>query len=74
MAKHTEQLMVYDERLGTSRGVTLELTGPELVLQALDRGCLNTEILANAIYGSPGNRCVVEARVIVKDRMGKVRR
>lgn len=35
---------------------------------------MNLEILANAIYGSPGNKCVIEARLILKDRMGKRRK
>lgn len=74
MAKHTETVMIYDPGTRTERAVTLEISGPELVLEALDHGCLNNEILANAVAGVVGRHCVLEVKVIQKDREGKPKR
>jgi hypothetical protein len=71
MAKLKESVEVYDPRHGTKRIATLELSGPELVLAALEKGCLNNEILANAVFGQTDDKCVLEAKVILKNRDGK---
>jgi hypothetical protein len=74
MPKHSEQLLVYDPAVRTHRGVTLEVTAPQLVLDALANGSLSYDILANEVFGTSERRCVIEVRVIVKNRDGKVTR
>jgi hypothetical protein len=74
MAKHEEPVEVYDPRHGTMRIATLKVSGPELVVEAISKGCLTSEILANAVFGQTGDRCVLEAEVILKDRNGKPRK
>ena len=58
----------------TKRAMTLEMIAPQLVLDALEEGCLNNEILANAVAGINDRKCLLGVRVIQKDRGGKVRR
>lgn len=65
--------MVVDS-YGGSKAATLEVNAPQLVIDALEEGRMSAEILANAIYGMVGNKCVIEARLILKDRAGKRRR
>jgi hypothetical protein len=71
MPKHVE---VYDPLVRTKRAMRLEITAPWLVLDALDEGCLKNEILANAVADIRDRKCLLEVRVIHRDRNGKARR
>jgi hypothetical protein len=73
MPKVTEVVMVTD-RAGKSQAMTAEVSAPQLAIDALERGCLSVEILANAVADLPGRKGVIEVRLIRKDRDGKVRR
>jgi hypothetical protein len=64
MPKHVEVVSIYDPAVRTKRAMTLEITAPQLVLDALDQGCLNNEILANAVADITDRRCVLEVRVL----------
>lgn len=71
--KHTETIMVVDPRKGHDVGVKLDVTADELVIDALQAGTLNMEILANAAYGA-GGRITIEVEVKRPTREGKYRR
>jgi hypothetical protein len=71
MPKHAEVFFIFDLSVRTERAMTLEITAPQLVLDALDQGCLNNEILANAVADVADRKCVLDVRVIQKNRNGK---
>lgn len=72
--KHSEVVMITDS-YGRSKAMTLEIEGaPQLFQDAVQAGIINAEILGNAIADAPGRRCVIEFRLIEKDREGKVKR
>lgn len=62
------------DRTGKSQAMNAEVTAPQLAIDALERGCLSVEILANAVADLPGRKGAIEVRVIRKNREGKVRR
>lgn len=74
MPKHVEMIEVYDQGVRTFRGVTLEVTAPQLILDALANGSLSYDILANEVFGTKEKKCLIEVRVIVKDRDGRRKR
>jgi hypothetical protein len=74
MPKNMEVFFIYDPTARTERAMTLEITAPQLVLDALDEGCLNAEILANAVADVTERKCLLDVRLIQKDRDGKKRK
>jgi hypothetical protein len=74
MPKHVEVVSIYDPKVRTARAFTVEVTGPQLVIDALEEGCVNMEILANAVAGVTDRKCTLEVRVVQKDRSEKAKR
>ena len=72
--KHIEQVEIYDPKVRTRRVAELHFEGPQTIIDALEEGCVSWDLLANATYGSPGDKITITAKVVFKDRNGKPRR
>jgi hypothetical protein len=74
MPKHSEQALVYDPTVRTRRGVTLEVTAPQFILDCMESGKFSYELVAQEAFDMPGKGFVIEVKVVVKTREGKRRR
>jgi hypothetical protein len=63
MAKHT-----YDHRRGTERGVTLEIKAPRFMIDCIEEGKFNAQLVAQEAFDQPARKFTIEVSVIVPKR------
>lgn len=68
MPKHTETQTVYDHKAGTERNVTLEITAPQFLLDCIDEGKFNSQLVAQEAFDTPGRKVTIEISVKVPRR------
>lgn len=68
MPKHTEKVAVYDHRASTNRGVTLEITAPQFLLDCLEEGKFDAQLVAQEAFDTPGRKLVIEVAVRLPKR------
>lgn len=73
MPKRTFQEMVYDPKVRTKRGITVEIAGPPFALDSMESVGLTTEMAAQEAFDQPTKSFTIEVRIIMKDRDGRRR-
>lgn len=68
MAKHIETTTVYDAKVGTDRAVTLEIEAPQFLLDCIEDGKFNAQLIAQEAFDTRDRKFTIEISVKVPRR------
>lgn len=68
MPKHVEKATIYDPRVGTNRSVTLEVSAPQFILDIIEEGVWNSQLIAQEAFDQVGRKFTIEVSVRLPKR------